>query len=568
MTHHASSPDVATMERVIPVRTPPLIFAFIRRHSLWLLLISASFLATLPVWIPAYPPMTDLPQHAAQVSLLRELQDPNFAFANQFEVNWFTPYLVGYLPIYALTPLLGIVLACKLVISISLAAFPLSTALVMDETGSDKYWALLSIPAMYGFSYYWGFLNFIVAAPIGMFFFWMVARNVRNDSRWTAFSLACLLNLLFFCHALICAFFLAISVGYIFCEVKPIHKAMMKSLPLASVVPTAIAWIAKTNSHPVARRPMRWDLGWINTTDPYYKFLAEWSNSAHPGWGRISGFVPRLLGVEPHAAYFLVAAALFGLPLLAGARLTPKISVWVPFLTVVLVMLFVPTIAYGTDFVFQRFTLFTLPFFLIGLTRPTSATKFIRERALLRSTAPLLVAIWIGVLCLRAIAYDHSAKGFSEMLAQMEPQQRALSLDFVRDTEFTISPSFLQYAAWYSAEKRGIVDPSNAFWHVELIRYRPICVPKVRQLDFEWNPGEFSWDKYDAGNYRYFIVSNLSDDGRRLFADAKCSVRLKYSSNIWFLYEQDAKCYQSKLMADQRQANVSIPENEAGRMNR
>jgi hypothetical protein len=193
----------------------------------------------------------------------------------------------------------------------------------------------------------------------------------------------------------------------------------------------------------------------------------------------------------------------------------------------------------------------------------------VKERQLLRTAAPLVVGVWITVLCLRTVAYDRAAQGFSGALALMEPYQRALSLDFVRDTEFTISPSFLQYAAWYSAEKYGIVDPSNAFWHVALVRYKPESVPKVRETDFEWHPEEFSWDKYDGGNYRYFIVSNLSDDGRKLFVGAKCPVRLKYSSNIWFLYEQDAECYQSKLTADQqRVANVSSRENQAGRMNR
>lgn len=534
-----------SMKKVLSGRMAHRVVIPLRRHSVWILLVSASLIATLPVWIPAYPPMTDLPQHAAQVTLLQQLQDPHFTLGSQFDVNWFTPYLVGYIPIYLLSQYFGIVLACKIVVACSLAAFPLCTALVMSETGNDKYWALLSIPAMYGFSYYWGFLNFIVAAPIGILFFWTVIRSVRSERRHSAWLPVLLLNLLFFSHALICAFFLAISVGYIFCEIRPLRKAAAKILPFVSVLPMALLWIAKTNSHPVAHRPIRWDLGWLNTTDPYYRFLAEWSNPLHPGWGRISGFVPRLLGVEPHLAYVFVAAALFGLPLLAGARLTRRLSLWVPLLVTTAIMLFVPTIAYGTDFVFQRFTLFTLPFFLIALDPPEVPTRWVKERVLLRVAAPILVTIWIGVLCLRAVAYDHAAQGFSSMLTHMQPYQRVLSLDFVRDTEFTISPSFLQYGAWYSAERRGVVDPSNAFWHVELVRYKLERVPKVRELDFEWNPGEFSWDKYDAAMYRYFIVSNLSDDGKRLFSEAKCPVRLIYSSNIWFLYEQDAACYQS-----------------------
>src|SRR5271165_5332872 len=124
-----------------------------------LLVAIAGILATIPVWVAIYPPMVDLPQHAAQIALLRNLRDPAFGFADLFWVTWFTPYLLGYLAIYALTPLLGIVSAAKLVISLALIGIPVSTALLMRETGADLYWALLTIPPIYGFSYTWGFVN-------------------------------------------------------------------------------------------------------------------------------------------------------------------------------------------------------------------------------------------------------------------------------------------------------------------------------------------------------------------------------------------------------------------------
>jgi hypothetical protein len=124
--------------------------------------------------------MVDLPQHAAQISLLRNLHDPAFRFAGLFRVNWFTPYLLGYLVVYVLAPLCGIVTACKLVTAAALIGLPVTTALLMRETGADSYWALLTIPAMYGFSYTWGFFNFLVAIPIGLVFLILVIRHVRK----------------------------------------------------------------------------------------------------------------------------------------------------------------------------------------------------------------------------------------------------------------------------------------------------------------------------------------------------------------------------------------------------
>jgi len=242
-----------------------------------------------------------------------------------------------------------------------------------------------------------------------------------------------------------------------------------------------------------------------------------------------------------------VAAALFAIPKLAGARLNRRVSVWMPLAVCTIVILFAPDNIYGTDFVFQRFTLFMLPFFLMGVSQREPACTVSREQRLYHLFAMILVAALTIATCFRTLAYDRAASGFDGALRLMEPNQRVLSMAIDRDTNFTISPPFLQFAAWYSAKKGGLVEPSSAFWHVELVRYKPDRVPKVRERDFEWHPREFSWSKYDGQNYRYFLVSNVSDEGSTLFRNSTCPVRLIYSSNRWWLYEQDRKCYQQKL---------------------
>jgi hypothetical protein len=502
----------------------------------------ASILATTPVWLPTYPPMTDLPQHAAQVTLLRNLHDPTFHFSNLFDVNWFTPYLLGYMLIYLIAPVMGIVTACKLVICVSLIALPLTTAVLMKEMKADPYWAILSIPAMYGFSYYWGLLNFIVAIPLGVLFLWALMRYMQQPEKKNLFWIAVLLNLLFFCHALICAFFGLIGICYIFCESSSVNRAVRNCASLGTVIPFALLWLWKTGQRqPIAHKSTEWDLGWFNTVNPYYKSLAEWATPVHPGWGRVSGFVPRLLGVEPRPEYVFLTAILFTIPLFAGFGLSRRPGRWMPLLVSIAVLLFAPSVLWGTAFVFQRFTIFALPFFLIGLEPSQSVRKFSHYN-LCRIAAFLIVAAWISAVCVRVLAYDRAADGFEGALAAMEPNERVLAFDFIRDTEVTIAPPFSHFASWYAAEKRGVVDPSSAFWYVELIRYKPGKVPKARLWDFEWNPEKFSWDAYHGDDYRYFLVSDLSDEGSQIFKNAGCPVRLKYASNIWWLYEKDPGC--------------------------
>src|SRR5262245_39993679 len=71
------------------------------RAILWA---ACALLLAVPFLCVRFPPVTDLPQHLAQVRLLHEtLADP----ASPYRVQWLTPYALGYLPLaaaWALTP--------------------------------------------------------------------------------------------------------------------------------------------------------------------------------------------------------------------------------------------------------------------------------------------------------------------------------------------------------------------------------------------------------------------------------------------------------------------------------
>jgi hypothetical protein len=507
----------------------------LRRHTL--LVCAASLFATIPVWIPTFPPMTDLPQHASQIALLRHMLSPDFRFASYFHINWFTPYLLGYLLVYAIAPVVGIVAACKTVIALAIASLPLATMLLMSETGADRRWALLAIPAMYGFSYYWGFLNFLVAAPLGLIFVWLTLRYARSPSLATAVALGITINALFFCHAMICAFFGFVAGCILLLSAGNLRTAVGRVLPLASVIPIMVVWGTRTMANPLAKRPTLWDLNWLTTQDGYYTAIASWTDLGGWGWGRTAGMFPRLLGVRPGVVATFVGLTLFLLPLAAGARFSKRLIVWVPFITCMVTLLFVPGILFGTDFTFQRFTVFALPLYLITLQSPGGGWP--------RWTWPACVVLaggWIAVVSANAVRYEADAAGFVEILSRMEPGERALSFEFERDSLATIAPPFLHFPAWYSALKGGVVDPNIAGTHVQLVLYRPEYQPAARLWGFEWFPGMYDWRRFDGEQYRYFVARAAQNPGPGMFRGATCDVRLVHHVNHWWLYERDPHC--------------------------
>src|SRR5688500_18356764 len=68
-------------------------------------------LSVAPLWFGSHLPMVDLPQHAGQIAAFKELMAGNELFTGPFEINWFTPYLFGYLLLYGLSLVLPITVA-------------------------------------------------------------------------------------------------------------------------------------------------------------------------------------------------------------------------------------------------------------------------------------------------------------------------------------------------------------------------------------------------------------------------------------------------------------------------
>ena len=508
-----------------------------RRHSsddivFWL----ACLLCGLPVWLPHFPPMADLPQHGAQVAILLNLNDPDFSFALLFQRNLFTPYLSGYLLIATVTPLFGIVAASKLVISCALAFFALATRYLLRQTGADPYWAWLSFPVLYGFTYQWGLLNFIIAAPLGIAFLGLVWRHGQQDKPYSGLWVALLLWLLFFCHALILALFSVVAVFYWLTLPGGLRAFAKRAWPLAMLAPMVGLWLALTGKHPIAGAAIDWDLNWWNTTDGYYAYYANWADQSAPGWGRISGFFPRLFGLRSPVWALLAGVLLLALPLLAGCRPDRALRRWIALIVLVIVLLFLPSFLLGNVYTFQRFTFLALPFYLI-LLNPASEPV-----PALRRLAPWLAFAWIAFMSAHALRFNGETAGFETLLSRMEPGKRAVSLIFDRDDGRAIAPTLLHFPAWYSATGKGVVDPSFAENYAQPVNYAPGLAPKIKFQGFAWNPHWFNWQRHDGGKYDYFVVRAPVDPGPRLFGTAPCPVFLAAHQERWWLYRKVPGC--------------------------
>jgi len=154
------------------------------------------FLAASPLLFSHYPPMVDVPQHAAAIATLNNLSLPDFPYHDLYYIDWVRPYLGGYIILWGASQFLPILVAIKLLIALAVIATPLTASLIRAHFGGDPKWDWLLLPIGYGFSFQWGFFNFIIGAPIVLLFLltafkYAEAPKLKSGYGWLCFPLRC-----------------------------------------------------------------------------------------------------------------------------------------------------------------------------------------------------------------------------------------------------------------------------------------------------------------------------------------------------------------------------------------
>jgi hypothetical protein len=170
-------------------------------HPRWLAL-AAIVAATLPLWWPAVPPLTDFPGHLGSYRILAEAgQGP---LARHYAVHW---QLIGNLGVEALVlalrPLLGLESAAKLaVMAIPALIVAAMLWLAREAHGRVPPTAPFAFPLAYALPFQFGFVNFCLSAALalGALALWLRLAGTR-PAWWRAALFAPLACLIWLCHS-------------------------------------------------------------------------------------------------------------------------------------------------------------------------------------------------------------------------------------------------------------------------------------------------------------------------------------------------------------------------------
>jgi hypothetical protein len=480
-----------------------------RRSAFPIALAGLALLAILPLWIGEYLPMVDLPQHAAQLSIGQHWNDPELGYPRYFHANWLTNQLFAYSVVQLFMIFLPLVPALKCTLSLAVVGVPLGVRLLLSRVGGSRWLSLLAFPVAYNFCFYWGFLNFIVAIPLGLCFIALAVGYAVAPSRWRALALVACAHFLFFAHVLVLAYSGLIAAALVLARAPSRRDKLIGCAALASVLPAVAVWWATIQG-----------LAPSTTGTPVFGY-----------WGlhRLGEFLSFQVGVEerdPRGA--VIGGVCLLLPFLVGARPAREPWRWIPLAVTMLAFFCVPLSAIEVDLIYGRFAAFVLPTLLFALelppakpagasraepaeasrAEPVEASPPRRGLTLAggrQALAAALVALQLLSLTLTFRAFDAEARSLDSVLAAAEPHKRVLYLPTAPASAVSFSWPYSHFGQWYQVKRGGLVDFSFAEFFPMWYRYRDEQLPGLPD-EFDWHPQSFRWSAHHGERFDYLLV--------------------------------------------------------------
>jgi len=467
-----------------------------------------------PLWLVKYLPMVDLPQHAAQVSILSHLHDPAFGFAGHYVLNWFEPYWIGYGTTWLLAQAIGVPAALKAVLSAAVLLLPLSLRALLGRAGGEPDWAILGFPTAFGYAFYGGFFTYLVAVPMGLFFLAQVyafaeAATIRRGAALAAAGVA-----LFFCHFVVFAV-MGLAAAAVLATSLPPRRWWLGAA--AGALPTALA-LAWTAHHSMAAGPLQSHLIWALSLR------------------RLAALPTTVIGFHGQLATAACFFVLMTLPAFGGLRFVRSARRLAPLALLLALYLFVPDAwaaaggGLGSGFLYQRLAIFFVPFVLLSFS--STATPAQQRWGPRLTTAAVLG--WSAMLAVQFTRFDREARAFDEIAAELPLDASYLFLTFDKWSPAVPGvPVFDHFGGWVQAAKGGTLGYSFAQADFQAAQLWPRLSPKdlYRRMLLDVEPNLFQWEV--DGPYGWFFVRAREDESG-LFPQGK--VGLVRHVGEWWLY--------------------------------
>jgi hypothetical protein len=470
------------------------------------------------IWQTPYLPMLDLPQHVGQIAVLHDMLFATHPFADELRLNFFTPYLLFYLPAVALSTLTTPLIACKILLTLSLLGFVGAGWRLLRYYGAEPFLLWLFLPAFFGLSFLGGFLTFLLAAPLVLLSLELADRYSHTPTARRAAGLITVLIALFFCHGLAFYFaFLLTGLLWLSYQWRQPITLIKGGLPLLlAAVPGIIHLYVSLVAAPTLAAP-----------EPVIFY---------PIAKRLSRYLQFQAAMPDRWTVSLTGVLLLTPFLFTTARQAAR-GAYVLLAGLFCLWLTLPYNLAGVAFVFDRFSLYLLPFLAFAL-RPRLTASLIQKLA--RGLMVLVVFALFAHQALYQAEFAAREAPYLAALNQLPPQKRLLNLS---EPELLLNLESLptwHLASWYQSERQGWTEFNFANFIPQIVRYRDpapaIYFTRQTQLN------KFDWTTYQTDRFDFISVRHHKPLSPHLFAAARCGVTLWQQGEHWSIYRVNKTC--------------------------
>jgi len=453
-------------------------------------------------------PLVDLPQHALQLASWLRL-DAHDAGVSQVELNFRTPYLLGYPLARALAGFLPILTALKLTFWASITLQAVALRKLCSGLGHDAWLGLLGFPLGLGYSFCFGFVAFCAALPLVYLAFLQAVRHRAAPNFKSGLGFAATLALLLVAHG--------VALGFLLVVLGPLllwggGKLWQRVLPLVSPPLLGALWLLPGGSS-------------TRLGGDYWAFEPE----------RLLEIPGQLVGIgsADRVATLLGACLLLTLGLSLGAPRS-----WLllfPLAAAFLGYALFPSMFRGAGPLGPRFSSYFVPAALVAFAPRSNepAARQLARRALAfgLSAAVVLVFAW------RLPAFNRETADFHALTARLPAGLALRPLVFERGSRaFPGIPAHLHVPAYYTVEKGGSPGYSFAMYSISVVRLRKGVRIKMGG-GAEWAPERFD-PAQEAADYAYFIVKSSFDRTDSLFPGPAPAAVLDQHIGDWWGYRR------------------------------
>lgn len=454
--------------------------AILAGRERWLCVLAAVLLSlALAVALLAFRdlPMMDLPQHAAQIATWIRWGELASADRNALELNLRTPYLLAYPLARVLSVVFGVLISLKVIVLLAALGNVFALWVLAHRLGHSPWLCLLGLPLTFGFSFYYGFVSFLLATPLVVLVLASAFEHAKF-SRWSSgLALGALLCVTLVAHGFAAAIaMLSVAPLLIF---GPIRTLPRRVAPLVAPIALGLLWLT-----PTLRRPS------LNDYSIPPGRAHQWL-SMMAGPGSFEDVAALSLGV----AIAVLVVLHLGRPSKAPGRLGLLVVATLGYALI-------PRLFWSTAFLHERLVAFVAPALMLAFEprRPS------RRVLALSATLTLATCVtWLTLFSTRLAGFNREMADYHALVDGLPAGLRLRPLIFQRDSRaFPGAPAYLHVSAYYHVAKGGLPAYSFAVFPSSVIRYKA-GHSSVLAPGMEWVAERFD-SSTEAELYDYFLV--------------------------------------------------------------